>query len=228
MSRVTGFVLPTLAIGLGALYLKPQRGFYPQPNEIGVTPEIPQVTIEEIHHDELEITEHPIERGAAIGDHAYKKPAEVTINCAWSNSASSNPSGIIGSAIGVGSVLVPGGAIAAAVLPTNNAVNSLLAGNGAKQTNAIYAKLLALQASSILFDIYTGKRVYKDMVFKSIIERTDKNTENSLMLTIMCKQILLTSTRIISLTNINPNAQSMSQKTAETQNVGNQSLSSAK
>jgi hypothetical protein len=37
------------------------------------------VTIEEKHTDELEITEHPVEQGAAVHDHAYKKPEIVTI-----------------------------------------------------------------------------------------------------------------------------------------------------
>ena len=40
---------------------------------------IADVTVEEQHTDELEITEHPVEQGAAIHDHAYKKPMTVTI-----------------------------------------------------------------------------------------------------------------------------------------------------
>jgi hypothetical protein len=37
------------------------------------------VVIEEIHEDSLAITEHPVERGAPISDHAYLKPRTVTI-----------------------------------------------------------------------------------------------------------------------------------------------------
>lgn len=231
MARTTGFVLPALAIGLGQVYIKPQRGFYPKPNEIGSTPEIAQVTIEEIHHDEMEITDHPVERGAAIGDHAYKRPAEVVIRCAWSNSPSINPSGIIGAAvnaaIGVATALSPAAAVGGSILPTTNAVNSILSGDGVNQVNAIYAKLRALQAAAVLFDIYTGKCVYKDMLFKSITETTDKNTENSLMLTIVCRQILLTSTRIVTLSQVNPDAQLLKEQTSPTQNLGNQQLLNA-
>ena len=36
-------------------------------------------TIRELSDDELEITEDPVERGAAITDHAYIKPAKVQI-----------------------------------------------------------------------------------------------------------------------------------------------------
>jgi len=73
MSSPVGFALPALAIGLGALYIKPKRGFF-FAAESGVPAKslTPQVTIEEVHHDDLEITEHPVERGAAIGDHAFK------------------------------------------------------------------------------------------------------------------------------------------------------------
>jgi len=45
------------------------------------------ITIEEHHHDELVITDHPVEQGAAISDHAYKKPAELTITIGWTNSS---------------------------------------------------------------------------------------------------------------------------------------------
>lgn len=45
------------------------------------------VTIEEEHRDELVITEHPVEQGAAITDHAYWKPSQVVIRAAWSPSS---------------------------------------------------------------------------------------------------------------------------------------------
>lgn len=48
---------------------------------------IADLTIEENHTDELAITEHPVEQGAAIADHSYKRPAQVTIRAGWSNSS---------------------------------------------------------------------------------------------------------------------------------------------
>jgi hypothetical protein len=47
---------------------------------------IPNIVIEEVHNDELVITQHPVERGAAIADHAFKKPSTVEMRCMWSNS----------------------------------------------------------------------------------------------------------------------------------------------
>lgn len=47
------------------------------------------VVVEETHEDGLVITEHPVERGAPISDHAYVKPKTVTIKGAASNAGSS-------------------------------------------------------------------------------------------------------------------------------------------
>lgn len=43
-----------------------------------------QVTISEEERDELQITEHPVEQGAPISDHAFKRPSEVRIKAGWS------------------------------------------------------------------------------------------------------------------------------------------------
>src|SRR5574344_2345239 len=42
--------------------------------------------IEESHEDGLEITEHPVEQGAAISDHAFVKPMRVTVRAGVSDS----------------------------------------------------------------------------------------------------------------------------------------------
>lgn len=43
------------------------------------------VVIEENHEDNLEITEHPVEQGAEVNDHAYKKAMSVTLYAGISN-----------------------------------------------------------------------------------------------------------------------------------------------
>ena len=45
------------------------------------------VTIEELGMDDLEITENPVEQGAAITDHAFKKPARLRLRLGFSNSS---------------------------------------------------------------------------------------------------------------------------------------------
>jgi hypothetical protein len=47
----------------------------------------PDVTIEEVHHDDLIITEHPVEKGSAITDHSYKRPEELDMRVGFSNSS---------------------------------------------------------------------------------------------------------------------------------------------
>lgn len=44
---------------------------------------LPDVVVEERHEDRLSITEHPVESGANITDHAYKEPAELEMTVLW-------------------------------------------------------------------------------------------------------------------------------------------------
>jgi len=46
----------------------------------------PDVVVEEHHEDSLEITEHPVEQGAAISDHAFAHPKRVSISAAIADS----------------------------------------------------------------------------------------------------------------------------------------------
>ena len=40
---------------------------------------IPNITIEESHDDSIEITNHPVQQGAAISDHSYKNPSSLKV-----------------------------------------------------------------------------------------------------------------------------------------------------
>lgn len=44
-----------------------------------------QVAIEEVYNDKLAITEHPVEQGAQIADHAFKRQPDLSMRCGWSN-----------------------------------------------------------------------------------------------------------------------------------------------
>jgi len=56
--------------------------FLPHRRSIGGI--VAQVTIDEQASDDIQITEHPVEQGAPIADHAFKRPAVVTIRAGWS------------------------------------------------------------------------------------------------------------------------------------------------
>lgn len=202
---MNGFVLPALSIGLGAIRVKPTRGFFPASSDAGpVQPLVAHATLEEVHTDEIEITAHPVERGAQISDHAIIQPKVVVIRCAWSNSPSTNP-GLLGAAIGAASVFAPVTGRVVGALQTINAAKSLLSGDAPDQVKAIYKQLLELQSSRIPFTVYTGKRKYETMLFKSLSVTTDGDSENALLLTAVCRQVIIASTQTVRMP-MNPNA----------------------
>jgi hypothetical protein len=142
------------------------------------------VTFDERHHDELVITDHPVEQGASISDHAYKKPAELTLTIGWTNSSLA-------------------------------AITSLQMGGYSAYA---YKTLLQLQAMRTPFSISTGKRKYQNMLIQSIDTTTDAKTENSLIVTMHCREVIIVQTTA---TQLQP-ADNMSspQKTAAIANAG--------
>jgi hypothetical protein len=58
-----------------------------QPSARAIGQIFADVTVEENHRDEVIITQHPVEGGGVITDHAYKRPAELEIRCGFSNSS---------------------------------------------------------------------------------------------------------------------------------------------
>lgn len=111
------------------------------------------LTIEEVASDDLEITQHPVQQGAAITDHAYLKPATVAVKVVF------------------------------------NDEDAPLA--------ETYAKLLQLQAGREPLDVVTGKRVYKNMLIKSLGQTNDLMTENVLSISMQLQEILLTSVEVV-------------------------------
>jgi hypothetical protein len=137
-------------VAAGPIFIQPQRsigGLYPD------------IVVEEQHEDALEITEHPVEQGAAVNDHAFKKPELVTIRGGVSDS-SATASG--------------------------------------KPSSDFYEKLLDLQKKREPFDVITGKRMHKNMLIESLSETTDVTTENALLFTASCREVIIVSTQVTS------------------------------
>lgn len=129
---------------------------------------VAQATIEEVQTDELTITNHPVELGAAISDHAYLRPAEVVLRVGWSNS-------------GVGAVV--------------SAVQSISgASEGDNYVRGIYEKLRELQGKREPFDLLTGKRAYRNMLIAALAVTTDVRSENALICTVTCRQVIIAKT----------------------------------
>lgn len=153
------------------------------------------VPLEQIHTDRLEVTEHPVQQGAAITDHSYKRPAELVLRCGWSNS----------------SPLANSGGFDSAFFSTGSTPSS-------EYIDGIYSKLLALQESRQLFPITTLGRQYQNMLM-TLLERTvDEHTHQALMIEAQFRQIIIVTTTTSSLPAMS--SQATPQSTAEVQNVG--------
>lgn len=202
MGQTLGIIRTGIQLGLASFQVKAQRN---------IGPLKAQVTIEETHTDELVITDHPIEQGAVITDHAFKRPAEVTIKCMWSNSPSR--AGFIDGLVG-------------AVTGTIDGVSSILSGSGVDQIRDIYRQLVDLQESRQRFTLNTGKREYKDMLIRSLSQETTKDTENALMITVVCRQLILVTTQVVTVT-APPEAQANPGVTQPPSNQGTKQLSPA-
>lgn len=134
-----------------------------------------EASLEEVLTDQLQLTEHPVEKGAAITDHSFKRPAEVVITCGWSNSSIA---GLLGSAKAIASSFFEGGSVSAA-----------------SYIDGIYSQLLALQESRVPFDITTHRRQYTNMLITGIQVTTDQKTSSILMVQVTCRQIIIVSTQ---------------------------------
>jgi hypothetical protein len=153
--------------------------------------------IEETYSDEIVITEHPLEDGKSVNDHAYQKPREVVIKCGWSNA---DYSALRGSSI---KQFVSDGS------------GSMTSGS---YVDGIYSQLLKLQSDRQTFDIVTSRRKYKNMMLQALSVVNDVTTAGTLMVTATCRQVTIVETRVTTLppreNHANPAA------TAETQDAG--------
>ncbi|MBZ7195481.1 hypothetical protein FMK61_01630 [Klebsiella oxytoca] len=138
--------------------------FQQQTRKIGLI--VPSVVISEKHSDTLEITEHPVEVGAAISDHAYRRPSEVVMQVGFA---------------GGGSLLD--------LLDTNSF--GLSAGLSPRE---VYQNLLDLQNSRVPFDVVTGKRLYSNMLIRAMEVTTERSTENVLSAVLTLREVIITST----------------------------------
>lgn len=141
--------------------------FQQQSRRIGLI--VPSVVVSEKHSDTLEITEHPVETGAPVSDHAYKRPSEVVMEVGFAGGGS------LLDFIDMSSL-------------------GLTLGLSPKET---YQQILDLQTSRIPFDVVTGKRLYSNMLIRAIEVTTDRTSENVLMAVLTLREVIITQTQQI-------------------------------
>jgi hypothetical protein len=174
MGQLVGVLTMAAQLGIQSILVKPKRG---------IGPFLAQVTLREKHSDELEMTDHPVEQGSQITDHAFMKPVEVIIECAWSNSPQAK--GLIDGLVSAATSTVAG-------------VSAIFSGNSIDQVRDVYQRLLALQRSRVLIDVFTGKRTYSNMLIKSLETETDKETANVLRCTVHLREVIIAQVQTVS------------------------------
>lgn len=142
------------------------------------------VVISEDHQHTVAVTEHPVEQGGVITDHAYKLPATLHMQIGWS---ASDPSAS-------GNVRIFG-----VTLPTFAGLTGFNTGEGVAYIRSIFSQVLAKQRDRSLMTVFTGKRLYQNMLITNVSERTSAETENALILSITFKEVIIASTKTVKL-----------------------------
>ena len=160
------------------------------------------IVLEEVHDSTVEITDHPVESGADISDHARIMPKMVTLRGGVSDSPPS--------ALGMGFV---------------NWASSLLGGGvQSSRSQEFFEKLLQLQENLEPFDIMTRRRLYQNMLITSLTIPDEPNTANALLFTAECKEIIIVNTEV---TSVPPRAsQQNPNRTGGVANTGNKQAGS--
>lgn len=163
-----------------------------QPVPQGLIDTIPvQATFEETGTDLVTVTDHPVEAGAHITDHAYYRPAELRMQCGWSNSS---PNALVGA---VQNLFSGGGLAQFAGLSQLDGSAPPVSGGGmsvSDYVSDIYSQLLSLQQSLQPFTVTTSIRRYANMVFASLTVTRDQKTSQALMVTASFRQVIIVNT----------------------------------
>lgn len=92
--------------------------------------------------------------------------------------------------------------------------------------NDLYAQILAIGDTFTLFSVYTGKRVYDNMLLGTISTTTDKETENVLVIRMLCRQINLATVTTVQVST-DPTTQANPEQTQPVASQGTQQLQMA-
>ncbi len=190
-------------------------------------------TLEEFYEDSLEITEHPVQRGAQVTDHSFKRPMELVLMCGWSDSSSSGFLGSMGQAVlsaaspGLAGLVGAAGGISNLFNPGSGTAGSFSGGAMAASDYVanIYSQLLQLQESRQPLSVVSGLRSYDSMLIAALRVRRDEKLKYALMVHCFLRQVILVDTQQ---TTVPPQQnQANPASTADTVNAGAQQTQQA-
>jgi hypothetical protein len=84
----------------------------------------------------------------------------------------------------------------------------------------IYQNLLALQSTSVPFDVITPKRIYHNMLISTLAVTTDRNTENVLAVNVSFQEVIIVN---VTTTQVPRTKQKNPGSNGATQNAGKKS-----
>ena len=159
--------MPSLPYSLEALLLGRSRSIEPLDGGDAI---IPDVIISEAHTDEVTVTQHPVDTGAAISDHAICQPSVVTCVFGWSDSSRALNSALSGSLM-----------------------------RGMMTTKDVYDRLVELKNARQLLRLSTGKRVYPAVLITKLMLTTTVDTESAAVIEITFQEVILAEAKTVSL-----------------------------
>jgi hypothetical protein len=162
--------MPSLPYSLEALLLGRSRSIEPLDGGDAI---VPDVTISEVHDDEVTVTQHPVDTGAAISDHAIVQPASVTCVFGWSDSSRALNSALDGSIL-----------------------------KGMQTSKDVYDRLVELKNQRALLRLSTGKRKYPSVVITKLKVSTTVDTESAAVIEVTFQEVFLVEAKTVSLAAI--------------------------
>jgi hypothetical protein len=135
----------------------------------------------------MQITQHPVIKGAPISDHAFLLPQTVTMQCGFSNS-NVLQSVMGGFSAGGGFSDIGGGLLGAG--------KGLLGSFTEQRAKQVYESLRdiqkkATQLGGTTINVMTGKRSYENMMITELSVTTDRHSEYALFITVTMQQIIM-------------------------------------
>ena len=134
---------------------------------------IPDVVISEMHSDQVTVTNHPVDTGADLSDHAIIQPTTVTCTFAWSDSSRAINSALDGSIL-----------------------------QGLETTKDVYEKLLALMRARQPLRLSTGKRAYENVIITALKTTSSVETESAAIIEITFQEVFMAQAQTVSLSRL--------------------------
>ena len=161
---------------------------------------MPNIVVHERHHDEVIMTEQPVEIGAAITDHSFRNPSRLRLVYGYSNSCLK--------------------AIFKDFEDGYGLLQHGLVNFGEGYIRSTYTHLFNVLQSRCICKVVTTKRVYQNMLITSLETETTPETAFSMFIAIEMKELLRASARDYASVGVNKGGTKQLQSIQTQPNLG--------